>query len=327
METLEIRDAASGSSAKILPELGFNCYAFRAVVRSPGGRVWNVDVVDAAPEFAQGQGRPSGHGIPILFPFPNRIRDGRYEWADRQWQIPLDAVCCDENGNAIHGFCLDRPWRVVDQSDDSVVGEFQLSVDAPHLRPSWPADFRIRVRYRVQGPVLRADVLIQNPDQVPLPWGFGTHPYFRLPLAEGSDPGKCLVEVPAREQWELVDCLPTGKRLPVGPACDLREGGYWGELKLDHVLTGLEPEDDGTIRCSVVDSEAGLQVTQRCGSEFREIVVYTPPGRTSVCLEPYTCVTDAVNLQSCVADTGWRVLEPGGEQRLWIEIRAGLVLA
>ena len=37
-----------------------------------------------------------------------------------------------------------------------------------------------------------------------------------------------------------------------------------------------------------------------------------PPHRKAVCLEPYTCVTDAANLQARGIDAGWRELPAGG---------------
>jgi aldose 1-epimerase len=45
--------------------------------------------------------------------------------------------------------------------------------------------------------------------------------------------------------------------------------------------------------------------------DFRELVAFTPPHRQAVCLEPYTCTTDAINLQQAGIDAGWRVLAPG----------------
>jgi aldose 1-epimerase len=44
---------------------------------------------------------------------------------------------------------------------------------------------------------------------------------------------------------------------------------------------------------------------------FREVVVFTPPHRQAFCIEPYTCTTDAVNLQARGIDAGWRVLPAG----------------
>jgi aldose 1-epimerase len=321
MDVLVLTDGNTGSTVRILPELGFNCFEFRACVAGE-----TIHVIDASPDFASGHERPSGHGIPLLFPFPNRIRGGRFSWNGKDFEIPSSNASFDGAGNAIHGFCLDRAWRVTSRGADFAIGVFELGKDAPDRRAYWPADFRIEVRYQIRGPKLRADIRITNPSAVSLPWGFGTHPYFKLPLGAKSRPSRCLVLAPAAEEWELVDCLPTGRRLPITEPKDLREGAYFDVLKMDDALTGL-PAGQATLECGIMDEQTGLEVTQRFGPPFREIVVYTPPGRNAVCLEPYTCVTDAINLQQRGIDAGWQVLEPGAEFRTWIEIAAGEVIA
>jgi aldose 1-epimerase len=73
MPVLTITDPHTGSTARIAPELGFNCFEFRAMV---GGQP--VDVLDSLPGFENGQAKASSSGIPILFPFPNRIRAGKF---------------------------------------------------------------------------------------------------------------------------------------------------------------------------------------------------------------------------------------------------------
>lgn len=321
MQPVVLEDASAGSVARIAPHLGFNCYSFQAPV---GDEL--VDVIDAHPDFADGEQSFSGNGIPLLFPFPNRIRDGRYHWQGRDYEISPDDVGFDGAGNAIHGFCLDRPWRVTDQGPSFVVGEFQLSKDAPDRLKYWPTDCLIEVRYDLQASCLRADIRIANPSDTPLPWGFGTHPYFRLPLGAAGKPSRCTVEAPAAEEWELIDCLPTGIRKPVSSGTDLRDGVYFDQLQLDHVLTGLTYENNA-LECGIVDELAGLEVQQRSDSLFRELVVFTPPGRNAVCLEPYTASTDAINLQLQDKDAGLQILEPGAECRTWIEIQAGRVIA
>ena len=320
MSLITLTDPTTGSTARIAPELGFNCFEFTARVRD-----WTIQVLEADLDFSEGKKRQSGHGIPILFPFPNRIRDSRFMWDDREFVIPADVGLHDKNGHAIHGFCLDRPWRVTSQGDRFAVGQFQLSVDAPDRRPLWPADFLIEVKYELRGSALRCDIRIENPDTVPLPWGFGTHPYFRVPLDASSQLANCLIEVPANQEWVLKDCLPTGRLREVPREKDLREGEYLDLLKLDDVLTDLEVEDD-VVACAIYDEAAGLQITQQCGSEFREYVVFTPPNRPCVCLEPYTCVTDAINLHARGVKTGLQVLAPSQQAHLWFEITAGTLL-
>ena len=39
---------------------------------------------------------------------------------------------------------------------------------------------------------------------------------------------------------------------------------------------------------------------------------FSPKHREAFCIEPYTCVTDAINLAAQGFDTGWRTL-PSGE--------------
>jgi aldose 1-epimerase len=207
-----------------------------------------------------------------------------------------------------------------------VTGQFQLSVDAPDRRALWPSDFVIEVDYELVRSRLRARFRISNPGSHPLPWGLGTHPYFKVPLEPESRFEDCLVEVPARSLWELQDCLPTGKKIPLNEDNDLRDGQYLNGLKLDDVYTDLEYEGP-QFDCFVVDERAGLQVVITCPPIFREIVAYTPPNRHAVCLEPYTCPTDAVNLLEYGLDVGWRVLGPGQEFHTWIDLSVGLVMA
>jgi len=164
MTIVTIQDAGSGSSARIAVDRGFNCFEFIAQVDNQ-----RVDVLDSDPAFASGAGRPTGNGIPVLFPYPNRIKSGRYAQAGSEVCIPPNVAAYDRTGNAIHGFCLDRPWRVIDQSANSVTGEFHLSRDAADRRPYWPSDCLIRIKYIVHETSLLAEIEVVNPDQV-LAW-------------------------------------------------------------------------------------------------------------------------------------------------------------
>ena len=94
----------SGASAAILPSYGFNLFDLRLPL---AGQVRPVLV--AAADFADHPGHPGGNGTPILFPFPNRIRDGRFSFQGRKFQLPAT------NGpNAIHGFAMEAAWDVVE---------------------------------------------------------------------------------------------------------------------------------------------------------------------------------------------------------------------
>ena len=172
LETITLTDAASGRTPRSSAR-GFNCYSFETA--TPTGK---LETLWAVPDFATGGGKPSGSGIPLMFPFAGRIRGTSFDFEGKSYVLEAG----DGLGNAIHGFVMSRPWRVTEQKADRVVGQFQASVDDASLLRHWPADFRITAEYRVTGNSLVSEFAIENPDTKPLPFGFGTHGYFRLPL-------------------------------------------------------------------------------------------------------------------------------------------------
>jgi aldose 1-epimerase len=308
-----LTDRATGSGAAVWPAHGFNCYRWHVPVE--GER----ELLFTNPQFFDEE-RPTRGGIPVLFPFPNRIRDGRFAWAGKEYQLPLG----DPAGkNAIHGFACRKPWRVVDQGADEasawVTGEFQGAVDSPETRDQWPADYRLRLTCRLASNRLRLEALVENPDQVPLPFGLGYHPYFRVPLMSDEE---TYVHVPAQSYWELQDSLPNGIRDAAQGMRDLTKPRPLHELQLDDVLTDLDTEvqsgTDSLCRRGQIESRGGaLRVQLLASPAFREVVAFTPPHRQAVCLEPYTCTTDAINLQQRGVNAGLRVLAPGEQ---WVGV-------
>jgi aldose 1-epimerase len=80
-----LKDHKSGCEAKIVPEFGNNCFSYNFNVEGE-----QIDILDPPPSLAVLKRRASGYGIPILFPFPNRIREGKFtfEGQDYQFDVP-----------------------------------------------------------------------------------------------------------------------------------------------------------------------------------------------------------------------------------------------
>jgi aldose 1-epimerase len=282
---------------EVWPALGFNAYRWRV---GPHELLY-------ADEKMFEEKRPTRSGFPILFPFPNRIRDGRFAWGGKTYQLPKN----DPSGkNAIHGFACHAAWRIVDEgtNHDSVwvTGEFQGSVDAPETLELWPTDYRIRVKYRLRlNSGLRVEAVVENPDSKPMPFGLGYHPYLNVAPFDGE---AALVSVNASEFWPLESNLPTGGRSEVRGDLDLRDGKRIADMQADDVFTGFGDLVVGTIEASSKKCCLGVSAY---GDEFRELVAFNPPHRKAICLEPYTCTTDAINLEQAGVAAGWRVLKPG----------------
>jgi aldose 1-epimerase len=301
---LKLHDDASGASASVLPSVGFNLFDLRLPV---AGKV--RPVVASTDDFAKDPTKPSHSGTPVLFPFPNRIREGRFTFAGKTYQLPAN------NGpNAIHGFAIAANWDVVEHKADAsgavVAGRYQISKHSPAMRALWPTDGILDMRYRLAEGRLTLDVRVSNPTGDDFPYGWGIHPYFWLPLDPSGDPAKTEVILPASEYWALKDLLPTGERKPVDARLDFRKGQPLKGLKLDDVLTGMHAQ--GGV-CRLVDRALGAEFRLGFDKNIRELVVFTPPwfAARSIAVEPYTQATDAINLEPRGIDAGLRVLKHG----------------
>lgn len=294
-------DKGTGAEALVHCTYGFNLFSWRVPL---AGRAY--EVLKAEDHFSEHPRGAGGNGTPILFPFPNRIAGGRFEWEGKVYELERN----ERGVNAIHGFVLNRPWSVSLHEGPKIEGAFRLSRHAPALLDRWPSDFELKCSIALGASTVQFHFNVTNVGSQRLPWGLGIHPYFRLPLAMPGSEERCRVRVPADAIWELKEFIPTGRILDVPPELDLRKARPLSELKLDHVYTRLQFDGDWCV-CELQDEDVPARVRVKFDRTFREVVVYTPPSRGSICIEPYTCTTNAINLHAQGIDAGLRILEPG----------------
>jgi aldose 1-epimerase len=309
----------NGAEAEFWPMFGFNCLRWQ--MPTPYGR---RDLLYAAPDWDTNP-VPTRSGVPILFPFPNRIREGEFTFDGKNYQLPLNDP---GSKNAIHGWSPRFAWRVFGYSVENecawIHGDFQPSVDAPEVLPLWPSDYILSVIYRFTERALRLETLVRNVGEKSLPFGLGLHPYFRFPCSdENIDRYRLLA--PARSTWELVENLPTGEKERVSDDLNWNSARPINSARLDTLYTDLgalgERNDGLLLRAELGHEEfpGALQIwTDR---QFRETILFTPPHRQALCIEPYTCATDAIRLSERGIDAGWKVLPPGGKWSGVVEFR------
>jgi len=307
------------AEAEVWPAHGFNCLRWRINT----GEALH-DVLYAARDWETNP-VPTRSGIPILFPFPNRIRDGKFSCGWKDYQLPVNDPA---HRNAIHGFTPRHPWRVFGYSTEVnsawIHADFQPSLDAPEIVELWPSDCILSLIYRLLQDALRLEMRVRNVGSAPLPFGIGFHPYLRFPCADENLDRYTLL-APARSIWELVDNLPTGERRVVPDELNFNSSRRVADCQLDTLYTDLgaiaERADGMLLRAQVghVTIPGAIQVWT--SPDFRESVLFTPPHRQALCIEPYTCATDAVNLKERGVDAGWKILPPGAEWSGTVEFR------
>ncbi|MBX9625280.1 MAG: aldose 1-epimerase [Gemmataceae bacterium] len=320
-DVFELADDAGTARAEVWPEWGFNCLTWQ--VRQPDG-AW-ADLLYHAPDWAANP-VPTRSGHPVLFPFPGRMRDGRFTAGGETYQLPLTD---STKTHAIHGFTPRSPWPALGTAQGSqsaaVTGLFDLWDAVPGGADLWPSHGRLGLTYTLRVDRLRVDARVENLGPDPLPFGLGYHPYFRLPGVTDPDVSRYVLQANVGRVWEVdADNLPTGATRDVPAELDFRQPRPLGGTALDNVLTGVptEPGADGLRELAVLshpDAPGRLRIL--ADPAFRELVLFTPPHRQAVAVEPYTCSADAANLAARGVDSGWRTVPPGGSWTAAVEYR------
>ena len=318
-EVYELLDSAGTVRAEVWPQWGFNCLRWQ--VRQPDGR-WG-DLLYCAPDWAVNP-VPTRSGHPILFPFPGRIRHGAFSFEGRTFTLPHND---STQQHAIHGFTPRNPWRVTDfeEGKDSgrLTGQFHLSQDLPSAHSLWPSDFRLTVSYVLLPDRLQVEAAVVNLGPRPLPFGLGYHPYFRLPSVVEDNIDGLLLQAHVNEVWEAEGNLPTGERSKVTGPIDFRQSRPIGDTSLDHVFTRVIAGPSGGNGLTVLaelsheNRRGRLQVC--ADASFRELVLFTPPHRHAIAIEPYTCSADAANLATRGINSGWGVIAPNDQWSASVE--------
>ena len=303
--TLESRS----EKAVLVPEAGSQCASYR---------VGALDLIVGPATSDAWRRHPFRSGIPILFPWPGRIANARCTCAGRELQFPVNEVI---RGHAIHGLTWKYPFRVTRRGSDSLTTELDSSLH-PDLERLWPWRFVFALDYEL-GDGLRIKATVRNCSESNMPFGLGAHPYFPAPFSSRGKRDAMRVHVPAmRAQWPLDSkMIPTGPpSAPVGKN-DLHSERAVGGNAYDDVFQLELSREPAAALARLIDPVEMRVIEVRADAPFGECVVYAPPDREVVALEPYTCAPDAFNLTARGIASGARELRPGETFAGGFEIR------
>ena len=105
-----------------------------------------------------------------MLPWAGRIREGRFEFQGKQWQLPINM-----RPHALHGFGYALPWQLDTTTEDSAELSLALPQDA-----DWPFGGIARQRVSLSGRQLHLHLSVQAGEQS-MPATIGWHPWFRKP--------------------------------------------------------------------------------------------------------------------------------------------------
>lgn len=225
-------------------------------------------------------------GIPLLFPWANRVSRTRFEVEGVE--VDLDShpelLSLDPNGLPIHGLLAGASGWQVERHESTADGgvlaaSFEFGAHAD-LVQAFPFPQTVRIEAVLSGPGLSIETTVGAGDR-PVPISFGFHPYFTLPGTERSD---WEVQIPVQEQVVLDSRgLPNGHRRPVTV-----ESGRLGQRTFDDAFVAPE----GSAPFVLAGGGRSVEVSFLSGYPYSQ--VYAPPDDDVIAYEPMTAPTNAL---------------------------------
>jgi aldose 1-epimerase len=294
LATVTLRDEEAQLEATFLPGAGMLCCS----LRHRGEELLAQNAGVAA--YVQ---RGKTMGIPLLYPWANRLAGLHYTVAGRTVTVPHDPirVALDNNGLPIHGVIGGRlAWELTRPSrpgEQSLAARLRWDDSRPELFEVFPFRHDVHFQARLADGRLEIEVTLDACGEDPVPVAFGFHPYLSPP---GAPRERWLVELPAMRHLALDD-----HQIPTGPERMLPSQDF--ELA-DHEF------DDGFDSVSEPAGFAVVAPGRRIALEFLEgypcAQVYAPAPRPFICFEPMTAPANALR-----SGAGLRLLASGESYR------------
>jgi aldose 1-epimerase len=290
LETVRLHDEEVALEATFVPAAGMLCCSLRH--RGDELLAQNAGVAAYA-ELGKTM------GIPLLYPWANRLADFAYTAAGRTVALPhiLSRVRVDGNGLPIHGVIGGLlKWDLTDASApgaQSLTAHLSWSEKRPELFEVFPFRHDLRYEARLAGGRLEIWVTVHACGADAVPVAFGFHPYLSLP---GLPRERWLVELPAMRRLAL-----DANQIPVAP--EQPQPARRFELAEREFDDGFE----------ALANPARFELAgggRRMALEFLEgypcAQVFAPRAGQFICFEPMTAPTNALR-----SGTGLRLLAPG----------------
>ena len=315
VDIVRLTDSAGGVEVSIAPSIGNRLYEMKV----HGKSVFSSSPSDVT-DFRKRV--ESGGGIPFLAPWANRLNEQDF-WANGKKYIFNLTLGNVRGPLPIHGLLSNSPlWEVTEVKADKHSAHITSRLRfwrSPDLMAQWPFAQEYEMTYQLSKGVLETRLVVTNLSTDPMPIVLGFHPCYRIPDVD-SDLWTARL---AARKIAVTDShvLATGEIKPLDIPNPFPVKGQ----SLDTGLTDFERDADGRAHFSI--EADGKKVEVLLGPKFTVIQFYIPRrrepsnspanfSRQTVCFEPMTGITNAVNLFHEGKYNDLQMLAPGAK---WVE--------
>ncbi len=222
----------------------------------------------------------------FLFPYANRLEDGRYTFEGKNYQLPINEV---GNNHAHHGLYYHRVFNLLSQHTTATYAELVLKTDTTEVFEYYPFRLELQITFRLHHGKITILTEITNLDTCNAPVAMGWHPYFKL----GDDVKDLVLEIPENKYIEVNE-----RMIPIVPSTfskSLPTRIPLAEAKLDDGCLVEDHKVWVVIHNTVLDKNIIMDFIRYDGVEEMYIQAYIPPSRDCIAVEPQTCAINAFN--------------------------------
>jgi galactose mutarotase-like enzyme len=228
-------------------------------------------------------------GIPLLYPWANRLRSDRFTTAGRSVDLSrVPNLKRDGNGLPMHGLLLRwKQWHLGRHGEAGLEARLDWR-EHPSLMEAWPFPHTLRVIWQLRDEAdaacLDISTRIEADGDCDVPVAFGWHPYLVVPSVAGariSMPARRTVPLDARGLPEPSTGMPAASAANEVSCCNGAD-------------TLMERSDQG--RGAAVLHRGDRRVRIEFGREYPFLQLYSPVSAPSgvACIEPMTAATSAL---------------------------------
>ncbi len=223
----------------------------------------------------------------FLFPFNDRIPDGKYSFKGKDYQLPIN---CSDDGSAIHGFLYNKEVSIKQTETEAV---FYWRTGKDQIQ-GYPFDISLKTEIILHNGGVSISFTIINEDSIPAPYALGWHSYFKTDLSS-------TLKAAYPYYFEIdKNFLAMGDGVPLsGSKFDFTKGASFSNIFLDH--TFKVPEDGISI---LTNRNYSVKIEQK---NFAYTQLFIPPDKKSIAIEPISSKSNSFNSDDVL------ILYPGKE--------------
>lgn len=240
-----------------------------------------------------------GHASSLLFPFPNRLGDGKFTFENKSYQFPINDVV---NDHAIHGFLCSQNFSVETQTTDRILLSYRYDGRLTY----YPFPFDVELEYTLKKAALSVSFKVSNLGKSNMPCAFGWHPYFYL---DHLDSTKMQLKSICKEE-QNARAIPVGK---CSPFETFAQPKFLSGYNLDQCFRFQKEKE--SFQSSVFYPD-GVELNVWQCQEMRWVQVFTPEDSKAIAIEPMTAAADAFN-----HGRGLKILKPNEDWVLKFGVR------